>query len=106
MTGSMDLTPTPMSERPRSWRKWSKICTGILGYGNPRISSGSGSRTSKSGSTSSTEGSGECCKKVSSCAVFLFFILIMFVLLHVLFFILLYSLKWQLSCSWAHCSFV
>ncbi|PIO27034.1 hypothetical protein AB205_0004030 [Aquarana catesbeiana] len=34
---------------------------------------------------SSTEGSGECCKKVSSCAVFLFFIFITFMLLHVLF---------------------
>ncbi|PIO11349.1 hypothetical protein AB205_0173270 [Aquarana catesbeiana] len=34
---------------------------------------------------SSTEGSGECCKKVSSCAVFLFFMFITFVLLHVLF---------------------
>ncbi|PIO12460.1 hypothetical protein AB205_0022520 [Aquarana catesbeiana] len=33
----------------------------------------------------SKEGSGECCKKVSSCAVFLFFIFIMFMLLHVLF---------------------
>ncbi|PIO09282.1 hypothetical protein AB205_0174430 [Aquarana catesbeiana] len=33
---------------------------------------------------SSTERSGECCKKVSSCAVFLFFMFIMFVLLHVL----------------------
>ncbi|PIO12666.1 hypothetical protein AB205_0166660 [Aquarana catesbeiana] len=53
---------------------------------------------------SSTQRSGECCKKVSSCAVFLFF------------FCLLRSccsmclkvsiLKWQLSCSWAHYSFV
>ncbi|PIO25241.1 hypothetical protein AB205_0183430 [Aquarana catesbeiana] len=34
----------------------------------------------------STEGSGECCKKVSSCPVFLFFIFITFVLFHVIFF--------------------
>ncbi|PIO40474.1 hypothetical protein AB205_0154410 [Aquarana catesbeiana] len=34
----------------------------------------------------SIEGSGECFKKVSSCPVFLFVILITFVLLHVLFF--------------------
>ncbi|PIO12506.1 hypothetical protein AB205_0114030 [Aquarana catesbeiana] len=31
MTGSMDLTPTPMSERPRSWRKWSRVCTEFRG---------------------------------------------------------------------------
>ncbi|PIO11327.1 hypothetical protein AB205_0064900 [Aquarana catesbeiana] len=34
---------------------------------------------------SSTEASGECCKKVSSCPVFLFVIFITIVLLHVLF---------------------
>ncbi|PIO33340.1 hypothetical protein AB205_0169060 [Aquarana catesbeiana] len=34
----------------------------------------------------SIEGSGDCCKKVSSCPVFIFFLFITFVLLHVLFF--------------------
>ncbi|PIO15036.1 hypothetical protein AB205_0038700 [Aquarana catesbeiana] len=73
MTGSMDLTPTPMSERPRSWRKLAKVYRRILGYDDPRISSGSGGRISNYGSTISTEGSGECCKKESSCPLFLFF---------------------------------
>ncbi|PIO23877.1 hypothetical protein AB205_0034940 [Aquarana catesbeiana] len=27
--------------KPRSRRKWSRVCTGILGYDDPRISSGS-----------------------------------------------------------------
>ncbi|PIO12626.1 hypothetical protein AB205_0119640 [Aquarana catesbeiana] len=31
--------------KPRSWRKWSRVCTGISGYDDPRISSGSGGRT-------------------------------------------------------------
>ncbi|PIO10193.1 hypothetical protein AB205_0177780 [Aquarana catesbeiana] len=85
MMESMDLTPTPMSERPRSWRKWSRVCTGISGYDDRKISSGSSGRTSNYENMSSTERSGECCKKVSSCAVFLFFMFITFVLLHVLF---------------------
>ncbi|PIO10648.1 hypothetical protein AB205_0134310 [Aquarana catesbeiana] len=74
MTGSMDLTPTPMSERPRSWRKWSRVCTRISGYIDRKISSGNSGRTSNYENISSTEISGECCKKVSSCAVFLFFL--------------------------------
>ncbi|PIO12792.1 hypothetical protein AB205_0177200 [Aquarana catesbeiana] len=45
MMESMDLTPTPMSERPRSWRKWSRVCTAIWGYDDRKISSGSGGRT-------------------------------------------------------------
>ncbi|PIN96979.1 hypothetical protein AB205_0046200 [Aquarana catesbeiana] len=45
-------------------------------------------------------------QKVNSSPVFLFLIFITFMLLHVFFFILLYSLKWQLSCSWTHYSFV
>ncbi|PIO11151.1 hypothetical protein AB205_0166770 [Aquarana catesbeiana] len=54
---------------------------------------------------SSTERSGECCKKVSSCPVFLFFMFLTFVLLHVLF-LQVYIFKWQISCSWVHYSFV
>ncbi|PIO10973.1 hypothetical protein AB205_0096530 [Aquarana catesbeiana] len=49
--------------------------------------------------------SGECCKKVSSCPVFLFFMFITFVLFHVLF-LQVYIFTWQISCSWVHYSFV
>ncbi|PIO15423.1 hypothetical protein AB205_0194860 [Aquarana catesbeiana] len=31
--------------KPRSWRKWSKVCTGISGYDDRKINSGSGGRT-------------------------------------------------------------
>ncbi|PIO23095.1 hypothetical protein AB205_0026060 [Aquarana catesbeiana] len=31
--------------KPRSWRKWSKVCTEISGYDDRKISSGSDGRT-------------------------------------------------------------
>ncbi|PIO07042.1 hypothetical protein AB205_0206830 [Aquarana catesbeiana] len=31
--------------KPRSWRKWSRVCIGISGYDDRKISSGSGGRT-------------------------------------------------------------
>ncbi|PIO12589.1 hypothetical protein AB205_0025260 [Aquarana catesbeiana] len=55
---------------------------------------------------SSTERSRECCKKVSSCAVFLFFLCLLRSCCYMCFSLLLSSLKWQLSCSWAHYLFV